>query len=118
MQKYLWWKKYLTIIQMVGHFPVFPMEVFRKIFFTVLLSLMICAKNMIVLTPFYSFVVCAMWFEPIRKKIITLVILGCFALTGIVQSYACLFGYFICNFFFLLHLFIYSHFCNFRSSSM
>lgn len=27
MQKYLWWKKYLTIIQMVCWFSVFPVEV-------------------------------------------------------------------------------------------
>lgn len=33
MQKYLWWKKYLTIIQMVGCFPVFPVEVLESFFY-------------------------------------------------------------------------------------
>lgn len=31
MQKYLWWKKYLTIIQMVGCFSLFIMEAFKTL---------------------------------------------------------------------------------------
>lgn len=47
MQKYLWWKKYLTIIQMVGCFSVFPGEVLEKRrwwLFAVLLLPIICKK--------------------------------------------------------------------------
>lgn len=31
MQKYLWWKKYLTIIQMVGYFSVFSADVLETL---------------------------------------------------------------------------------------
>lgn len=51
MQKYLWWKKYLTIIQMVGYFSVFPVEVLETLF-AVLLLLMICEKKILL---FYSY---------------------------------------------------------------